>query len=360
MRRDLRPTQAPRSLRRAVLAFVLVAGAGGPLLLSGVTLPHTFSNGAVADAAQMNENLDALGNAIDAVPTSPALLTRLVRAGAVPNALANGSFEVTRATGGNASPAALWWTKNSLTTLVSETTPALVRHGATSLRAAGPTTAFIYQAVEDFADFRGETMTFSIDVLAGADGASIEVDDGIATTPLTVTSSASFQRVTVVHTVAANATRLAVKLFPRVAGSTFDSAMLVVGQAPTGVPFRSPGIADEEFRAARWFEQGTLSVFANDAYDDSRPGTGGTVNFRVQKAKDPTMAFGTVRYSCVDYWAGGGSITGSGAAASLLTMSPVTCVRTGCILGTEITGTIQAKECVLAVDWTATVAETTY
>lgn len=56
-----------RSLRNSLLAAVLIAI---PISVGAVTLPHTFSNGSVADADEVNANFDALASALD-VPNCP-------------------------------------------------------------------------------------------------------------------------------------------------------------------------------------------------------------------------------------------------------------------------------------------------
>jgi hypothetical protein len=52
-----------------------------PLRVGAVSLPHTFTNGTVADAEQVNANFDALSNAIDAIETEVSTGTSAVQLG---------------------------------------------------------------------------------------------------------------------------------------------------------------------------------------------------------------------------------------------------------------------------------------
>ncbi len=64
---------ARRSRRNALLAAALLAI---PISVGAVTLPHTFANGSIADANEVNANFDALTSALD-VPSCPVGMSRV-------------------------------------------------------------------------------------------------------------------------------------------------------------------------------------------------------------------------------------------------------------------------------------------
>jgi hypothetical protein len=276
------------------------------------------------------------------------------------NLLANASFESTWATGADRAAASSWFVSGSITTNQSDT--GIPSAGARSLRIAGA--GFAYQPVDAWADLRGRTLTLSVDVLptASAAGAAISVDDGVSvSTASAAAGSGAWERLTVVHAVAANASRVAVRLHAGANATRFDAATLVVADlGAAAAPFFPTRPADDALHALRWYETGRLQFETSDNYDDDHAGSGPVINFRVPKAATPTVSFLDGHYKCMAYDGSGTPAAGTLSTPGALWVLTPTCTALHCAYTSELQGAGQAKRCIMRWDWVASADDPTY
>ncbi len=288
----------------------------------------------------------------------------LLALGFLSNILDNGGFE----DGWNATtagtPAARWYAAGTATTLALDSDAGDHTGGTQGLNHAGPADAFVYQPIERWQDYVGRTVTLSIDVKVGGDGAIIEIDDGASSTSQAVPVQAGFNRVTVSHTVAAGADKLAIKLYGNASGSFFDDAMLLLGDYSSGVAYVPLNPVDAEARLLRWYEEGQTQLYTHDALENGPAGNDGTIRFTSYKANGRTELTDTrnVSYYCVDYYNGGGDVQGTRNSLGQGNYWNGTwnCGRRRCEFSVETGGAVQAKYCLVTFDWTVEIDDNTY
>jgi len=184
------------------------------------------------------------------------------------NILSNGGFEVwQRGTSFsiiNGFLADMWKTGSGgggLTTTQEATTKVSGNYGMKCVRSANSYGQEIYQKVENYLEFRGKTVTFSIQVNPNL-GSKVRayIDDGVSATYSDYAPASVWTKSTVVKTLSASATKLQVGValvsWPDVVTYYLDEAMLVVGNYSSGVDFLPLNAGEDLMRCRRYYQKG--------------------------------------------------------------------------------------------------------
>jgi hypothetical protein len=155
---------------------------------------------------------------------------------------------------------------------------------------AGPT--MLRQRIEDFANLKGRTITFSVRVQCGAVGqARVTIQDSAAfTTSANNTGVGTYETLSVTRTIGATSTSLDVYIEFLVTGSVLlDNAMLVVGSVPADYAPLHP--ADDLARCLRYYENMTYgqNTYLAAAQVFNTTQAAGALKFSTQKAVAPTI-----------------------------------------------------------------------
>lgn len=215
--------------------------------------------------------------------------------GAHRNLLTNGGFEVWQRGagpfGGSGFYTADRWTTSlfaGTNTVTKETTT--IDGGAASLKnvVTSPTSIYILQRIEDYAQLRGQTISLSVRVNQSVASGAVAVitDSSGTTTGSAVATTGSFVTLTVTRTLGAAITTLDVGVQFTAAGTFYlDNAMLVIGPAPA--PYRPLHPQEELARCQRYYE--ILSADYNTVASAGAQNLGYALNYRQDKGGTPTL-----------------------------------------------------------------------
>lgn len=150
----------------------------------------------------------------------------------------------------------------------------------------------IRQTIEDYAQLKGKTVSFSVRVQQNvASSVSLKLDDGVgSTTGSTVATTGSYVTLTVTHTLNASATRLFCDVvIVRNTTTYLDNAMLVVGPAPA--PYRPLHPQEELARCQRYYEVhgGVNGVMTMAGYNAAGAASQAYIPYAVPKGGTPTV-----------------------------------------------------------------------
>jgi hypothetical protein len=249
------------------------------------------------------------------------------------NILTNGGFEQWQRGNSFTTPAdgtvtADKWTCHQGTatfTITKETS--IIDTGAASMKVnitAAPGSSFVYleQDLENFADYRGSTISLSIRVNASvANKIRILLSDGITSVISSYHSGGSvWQTLTATLTVAATAAQIRIAVGQLSAGTDtstgtfyFDSAMLIFGTQ--AVNFQPSHPADDMARCMRYYETGHYVGFVPIFHQN--PGVGNELEiwipWKVKKSVVPTVTTSGFGGSLLHLPTTGSTISNDGA-----------------------------------------------
>jgi len=268
------------------------------------TLAVSHDSGKLIGIEYIAMHHNALKDEIKAIEDD---LVNGIRVNAFPNLLVNSGFEIWQRGGIFASPAnnaytADKWKMNytgAPVTLVSRNSTALFLNlGQYSLQCqigsvGGATTFSVRQSIENYYDFIGKTVSFSIWVNSTNPGIKAFITNGTISTSLSVAHAggSNFQRLTCSYTVPAGSTNLIVgvgyvDVAPTLSTFYLDSAVLVLGSK--AVDYQPTRIADDFIRCQRYYEAGRIT--SAGLYSISTTSFLWTPRvFKVTKANIPTL-----------------------------------------------------------------------
>lgn len=234
------------------------------------TLAVAHDSGKLAGIEYVAMHHNALKDEIEAIEDD---LVNGVRVNAFPNLLVNPGFEIWQrgfifASPANNSYTADKWQMNytgtPVTAVSRNSTAIFLNLGQYSLQCqisavGGATTFSIRQSIENYYDFIGKTVSFSIWVNSTNPGIKAFITNGTISTSLSVAHAggSNFQRLTCTYTVPAGSTALIigvgyVDVAPAISTIYLDSAVLVLGFK--AVDYQPSRLADDFARCQRWYQ----------------------------------------------------------------------------------------------------------
>ena len=268
------------------------------------TLATVHDSGALAGIEYVAMHHNALKDEIEAMEDD---LVNGVRANAFPNLLVNPGFEVWQrgnifTNPANSAYTADKWRMNytgSPSSVVSRNfSSSFINLGQYSLECqivgTGAATTFsVRQSIENYYDFIGKTISFSVWVNSSTPGIKAFITNGTISTSLSAAHAGgtTFQRLTCTYTVPAGSTALMVgvgyvDVAPAISIFFLDSAMVVLGAK--AVDYQPTRIADDLARCLRYYEAGRIT--SAGLYGISTTSFLWTPRvFKVTKANIPTL-----------------------------------------------------------------------
>lgn len=255
-------------------------------LMTGTTYLLTVANQAGSSCAQMpvlqGEQGPAGPAGADGAPAS--MFT---------NVLINGGFEIWQ----RGSQPDMWATSGVEGSFTKETTD--VSGGAVAMRFDTTNPAvYAYTQMHELDQYRGETLTFSLDVKNDSGLTPyLVVDDGVASVRVEHSGSGSYERLNATFVVAPTATKLVVRVYVNSTNSTggvlVDNAMMVLGSA-SSVAYVPGDMTFEWQRCLRYYEAGTST---GTGWNDHSENLGGDwVTFAAPKAPGVVFTSSAARF----------------------------------------------------------------